>query len=648
MSFLNFPRLVFNGQFQADPSTVNNDPRHYSSASFEDRFQSLEVSQNAQTTNNGWWNPIGTSIFRFVPSSVVSLWTKGGKQIFDPCADNAFTLKVGNSPDRSSAKIVDLDPDWQFASDLFGLGVTLNDPSGKVVFSGKFKQAPFRDLWFARLVGTSGAGDMGASASYQSILTDFTWDIDGVGSDFLTSLKASADQMGALSIRFTTFNYNTDSTSPNFTYGSLLGAIGPYQPEEPKTFVLGRRFMPALYDNGTPPANPQGPVTQNTNHITCFSSAIDYVDGVPTTLSLDLSNALPVDETGEFIDSGPLKVVLLHDETVQENQIVTSSQFDKIGEFNDYKVLQHRDGGILTLSIPADAVAGLSARPLALVAPAYGDLFTVIIREVAQGLEVRAETFTFRLHSDDHGSRTGETVIHAAKYGIPAAGKTITFIPDVQGLDEANTPADTPDTTTPTASIPSNNAPLRLLDFTPEKAVTDDNGRATVTLSVRGALGSPREYLDGQIYTFDYNFESATETTNPKPYLDRLAVLVFSAYKVPEKPVWEDIQPILKQYANLYPIMSQQIFDFSDRQQAERNAYALKFAFSRDKQDTNYMPVTRDLSEGKRKTILTVLDDMLAENGGQPLRNAERFAARNSSAVCPMGHSRPKALSTAE
>lgn len=30
MSFLNYPRLNFTGLFQADPSTVNNDPRHYS------------------------------------------------------------------------------------------------------------------------------------------------------------------------------------------------------------------------------------------------------------------------------------------------------------------------------------------------------------------------------------------------------------------------------------------------------------------------------------------------------------------------------------------------------------------------------------------------------------------------------------------
>ncbi|UGA40280.1 hypothetical protein JOS77_13670 [Chromobacterium haemolyticum] len=29
MSYLQFPRLAFSGQFQSDVSTVNNDPRHY-------------------------------------------------------------------------------------------------------------------------------------------------------------------------------------------------------------------------------------------------------------------------------------------------------------------------------------------------------------------------------------------------------------------------------------------------------------------------------------------------------------------------------------------------------------------------------------------------------------------------------------------
>ncbi len=29
MSYLGYPRLHFSGRFQADPSTVNNDPAHF-------------------------------------------------------------------------------------------------------------------------------------------------------------------------------------------------------------------------------------------------------------------------------------------------------------------------------------------------------------------------------------------------------------------------------------------------------------------------------------------------------------------------------------------------------------------------------------------------------------------------------------------
>jgi hypothetical protein len=262
----------------------------------------------------------------------------------------------------------------------------------------------------------------------------------------------------------------------------------------------------------------------------------------------------------------------------------------------------------------------------------------VIIREVAEGLEVRAETFTFRFHSDNHGPRAGETVLHAAQYGKPAAGRTITFRPDAQALDNGNTPSDSPDTTTPAATIPSNNGPLRIIGITPEKAVTDQHGRATVTLSADSPLGKPRDYFDGQIYTIDYNFEGATETTNPKSYFDRLAILVFSAYEVPEEPTWADIQPILRQYANLYPIMSQEIFDFSKEDQARANAYVLKFAFTRPFRDNSHMPVTRDLSNGKLTAILKVLDGFLAEGGGSPAPNAQRFARRDSRGRCPMGH----------
>lgn len=39
MSYLNFPRLTFSGQFQADVSTVNNDTRHFDNDTFNSDFQ---------------------------------------------------------------------------------------------------------------------------------------------------------------------------------------------------------------------------------------------------------------------------------------------------------------------------------------------------------------------------------------------------------------------------------------------------------------------------------------------------------------------------------------------------------------------------------------------------------------------------------
>jgi hypothetical protein len=164
----------------------------------------MDGEERNLTQYNGWWNPLGTSIFRFASTKIVSLRNRDGTRVTDSSADPVFSLTVGNSPDQSSAKIVDLDPDWQNASEIYGLSVSFNDPKGQPVFTGRFASAPFRDLWFAR---SSAPGDMGASASYQSILTDFEWHIDDLQSGFLESLRDEADRTDALSIRFTTYNY---------------------------------------------------------------------------------------------------------------------------------------------------------------------------------------------------------------------------------------------------------------------------------------------------------------------------------------------------------------------------------------------------------------------------------------------------------
>ena len=57
------------------------------------------------------------------------------------------------------------------------------------------------------------------------------------------------------------------------------------------------------------------------------------------------------------------------------------------------------------------------------------------------------------------------------------------------------------------------------------------------------------------------------------------------------------MQPILTQFGNLYPIMSQGLFDMADPAEVKRNVHLLRLAFGLDIGDPNYMPVTRDLSD---------------------------------------------------
>lgn len=115
MSYLQFPRLAFTGKFQADVSTVNNDPRHFDSKTFEGRFQEFQKGNDF----NGWWNPTGTAIMRFHNCAVKSLRDRSGRLLTDHSADPLLGCVVGNSLDLPSGKIVDLDTDWQLASNIY-------------------------------------------------------------------------------------------------------------------------------------------------------------------------------------------------------------------------------------------------------------------------------------------------------------------------------------------------------------------------------------------------------------------------------------------------------------------------------------------------------------------------------------------------
>ena len=67
--------------------------------------------------------------------------------------------------------------------------------------------------------------------------------------------------------------------------------------------------------------------------------------------------------------------------------------------------------------------------------------------------------------------------------------------------------------------------------------------------------------------------------------------------------------------------MSKGLFSLADPSIAKQHAMLLAFAFERDIDDPNHMPVTRDLSAGKRQAVLAWLAQYTGEHPpeGEPL-----------------------------
>jgi hypothetical protein len=117
-----------------------------------------------------------------------------------------------------------------------------------------------------------------------------------------------------------------------------------------------------------------------------------------------------------------------------------------------------------------------------------------------------------------------------------------------------------------------------------------------------------------------------------------IAVHARNAYAAPAKPAWmPDIAPIFTQYGNLYPIMSQRLVDLSNPESVKRNLRILQLVFSLDIDDPNYMPVTRDLSAGKRAAIQRWLDRLGKEGDatfvGGPRERSELIAGAEVAAA---------------
>ena len=458
MSYLNNVRLIFSGTFQADISTVNNDVRHYDNGTFLPRFQDLQSNANPDGPLNGWFSPNGSGAFRLIDCRVSSVCYKDGTSQSDPAKDPVIGMLIGGSNTRVSGKLVDLDPQWQMASQIWGLEVKLTNDKGAAMFGGKFRPNAFRDILFTRVGGP--AGDGGASAYFQSVIDGVSFAEGAPKSTFLKDLReATAD--GLLSIRLMTFGYVGGPTrSPRYTLGTVLGVIGPCaSADEPSSFVWGRRFTPKPIE---PPPQPpeQQPATsfQGINYFTAL------VDEDAKRLFLDLGNALPLADTdGSLMDIGSLSVGLLLDGSLTEQDPVTPQSFQSVGTipYSDKNWLA-ATSGIVSFPLTTAQIGQARNTSLALVTQPTngGGPAVVAMRESQDGILVCAEPSALRIDSPD----SKKTTIFAAKFGKPISVVVNTVQTGPQGGAGGGIPNEIDP---PAAAIPVMGQPETMLDIPP-------------------------------------------------------------------------------------------------------------------------------------------------------------------------------------
>lgn len=577
MSYLNSLRLNFFGKFQAAVSTVNNDPTHFNNATFKPSYQKMEDGKHA----NGWWNPRGDANWRMIGCNITSAWLSDGQ----PAAgsDPVLTYLVADSDRSVAAKLVDLDPAQQGVSEIWGMEIRIADSSGNTLMRAKYKTAGFMDIF---LRWPAGSGDGSAGAMYQSVLTDIHWGQIG-NSPFLQQLQ-QASSAGLLSIKFNVDAFDANFQSPTFTLGRIAGTIGPAAAAEPHHFVIGRHFM----TTGLPQPGffmPAGNVN--------FCEAV--VDEEAGKIYLDLGNSLPTTTMGgPFTDLGVLSVACATVDANNQTEILVP-----LGNV-DYLASGWYEQTAGVVALPADRkltaaeLTTIASNQLLIQLTAPNAQPNPAIWESPGGLYIRPDRFVFRLNPGE------DTEIHlfGSQYGQPyPRARVISFL-DASGIGGG-----------PPVGVPED-----VLEF-PRTVVLNESGQAKVQVSARNP-GNPRGYIDGQVYGIRCVLEDTLPPALQYPFnpSEFVSLLVWDDF-VADPPVWYGcLQPVFQQYANLYPLMSRFV-DLSIYESVSdpNNVIPLTITFGLDANDPNSMPVTRDLSGGKRKAIL----QWLANPGpnGKPL-----------------------------
>ena len=575
-SYLDRPRLHFSGLYRADIPTVNNAFDNFNVSNF-----SL-INQLVKKPNYGDFNPAGTGSFSFQDCFITSVCLEDPGM---PCTthDPLVGTPLESTTGHTTGKMVGIDVELEHNTPIiYGMTIGL-DLRRTRTFVGPMEPAPTRNVWHNVWdVGDGPDTDQFSQGDYQSVIRP-TWNDHSpllqsiLGSQPLIYLKSMVQSSPdfLLSIKFNLDHYQQNNESdPHFLYGRVTGTIGPASPLAPKYFLRERVLQFVRYDGVK-----VNSVGRRATNIAPFKYSDD---GQKLRVVFDFGNAL----SRSTFDGGWNTFVLgkvLH--------MVTRSTQKRLMSVNitssDCLTLS---AGVCEFWPPSKDKQYLKSEYI----DVYNELDELLLREV----DYYIRPMNHYIKKLDAGD-TLDVDFFVNRLGQKSCGHTVDL--EVQ-LASKKTPQANQETALNALQIVNGE---KTESSRVRRFVSDSQGEFTVRFKASDP-GNPREIVDGEVYKVSY----VPEVDNQG--YTYLYFRVFDDFEVPDRPQWsgpQGVEKIFKQYDYLYPIM-RKFLVLSDYHSVTKpwNVHFLSLSMQLDEEDPGHMPVSRDLSRGKRQTILKWLN----------------------------------------
>ncbi|MEZ4513613.1 MAG: hypothetical protein R3C62_17235 [Chloroflexota bacterium] len=629
MTHLSVPRIHFKGTFKANPPTANNvdivdnvdavqigilNPQKLTDAEWK-RWLMQTTPFGGGVQINAGWNYFGDGSVAFEETAVTSYQPQTGSHHIvdssDPLAGATVALLGNHFGDFAFATMADLDPIGSYATQLYPGQFQLANAAQTPLLTGQGSVGhsrwvtQWRNLCFT-LAPTA--------CIWQVVLPNGNWHLPQTTVPVLNQLATVATQAKGIVVCFAVYTLfpriGTAELAKRFAegehvanpaYGGLVGTIGVWEGDEVASLPVARRLRPVNKltvqldcQAGKQDRQPykgvgKGEAATGDTQVTFpLGAALVAIDTTRRQIVLDLLATFPeINGLHHKVDVGKVGLWL---ETAVNRHYIGPIAYDQI--------TYEQSAGVVELPWPADITANdlqngnfvllRDDDPQTPLIAESNDDWLVVTDNRATYAEI-GETIEIELRVYRRGVLAQEAVgLRLGQYAdrVLSAGTPENPFPDKQFVRL------TPDE--------------YLLDM-PETVMVPVGGKLTVQLTARRPGIGMVLFVVGK-------------TAVPDPanidhiYASYANVRIFPLDNYDDVPdealTWPFIyRHVFRYFYLLYPAMSIQGFPLNNQPAIERRAPIIKTMVSTALAESSVaMPITRDLSPGKRKLLLRWCD----------------------------------------